>query len=433
VPSSISDICIMDTPGFEPLGDDPYKDAGVLGVYSSYYESSKEDFNRLRRSSPLKSPKPSDGLHTLYRASTPTPQRFRTDLLGGSTHGERVKEGSSPLKNYTSPAKSSSISTNPGHSHTFTSSYVHNDWLEILRRCLNDLTGRDKAAKMLIYLLRLVLSEAPRGAVYSSKADISATSYAKAPIVFVRRVALLAFSQLFSRSNGSISGLIMYRQLLRAGSAPVQVIKLFRLLQKSLTLLIRHKNAARENLAEVSRLWLNWSTITSLCSLYYAWFDESLLLFNIGVIHSSELKAYHRLSSRHKFLAWYAKILLGLRNSYAKYNELNNRETSARIDFEVKERAKKLLSRTNGFQFESQEVYSQRFLDVMREVKYQKRALKLDMARLSCDLVYDSVLVFNQPLYKPLHLAFGLASGSLGFYKVWLEKGREMDEKDESR
>ncbi len=419
----------MVTSGFEPLVDDPFKDAGVFGIYSPYYESSKQDFNRLRRSSPLKSPEPANRVPLLPRPSTPTPLRVGIDRIDANKSEKMTNSGSLTSKKNTNSDKAIPISASLGNSHVSTMPHVYKDWLEILRMCLHDLTGRDKAAKMLVYLLRLILSEGPKKTIYSSKNGVQIATFAKSPIVFVRQIALIAYSELFSRSGGSISGLNIYRQLLRAGSAPVHVIKLIRLIRRSVFLIVNRKCPPRRKIDEISRLWVNWSTITSICSLYYAWFDESLLLFNLGIIHKTELRRYHRFSSRHELLSWFATILVGLRNDYAKYGELNNRETSARIDFEVKVRAKKLLSRTNGVEFESSEVYSQKFINAMQEVAYEKRILKLDMARLSCDLVYDSVFVFNQPMYKPLHLLFGLLSGSLGFYKVWLQKGREIDEK----
>ncbi|QPG74747.1 hypothetical protein FOA43_002080 [Brettanomyces nanus] len=345
--------------------DDLFKEAGALGVYSYYYQANRDNFHEIRLRSPIKSP----------GRLTPTPVR--------STGPRTPVVQQAPVALASAPLASSPPPPLPQVAP-----------IDHLNHCLNTIVGKDKSSKIIIYLLRLLTS--------------LPTSFSS-PLL----------RQLFLRSQGIIKGLGLYRQILRSLGVPFHLVRLTRMIRSSAIIVNNSKLGTPIRTKQLLNYWFNWDVITYLSSFYYAWADESLLLYNLGVLQNHELSHYHKLCSKHELLAWFAITVVGLRNDFAKYDDLLNRENAIKINFQVKERAHRLLSLSSGSPSTITK-FATAYSSQLAEISKEKRILMVDIVRLSSDLIYDSVYVFHRPMYQPLHLSLGLASGILGFYKLWL-------------
>ncbi|VEU22360.1 DEKNAAC103349 [Brettanomyces naardenensis] len=398
----------------DPSTQDLFKQAGALGVYSYYYQTNRDDFNKVRLRSPIR-PTMSETIVISETSRSSTPIRS-LQLPSPSPNGGAKPAGRTD--NIEKPLRGSLTSLNipPKVSN-----------IDLLKQCLATITGKDKSAKIVVYLLRLLLCESRRISSLESLRNVRVDSIdfttTKASLLTQlisnpRILLILLLQQFVLRSQGSVQSIGLYRQILRCFGVPFHIVKVGRLMEKSLDIIRDDKSGGALRLRRVTDLWFNWEVATSLSSFYYAWFDESLLLYKLGILQKNELTKYHALCSRHELIAWLATIIVGLRNDYVKYQELVAEENSCRINYQVKERARKMVR--GGRADRSQ--YVEAYQAEIEEIVKKKKIIQLNLAALTCDLAYDSVLVFNKKMYEPLHISFGLASGVLGFWKVWKQQ-----------
>lgn len=280
---------------------------------------------------------------------------------------------------------------------------------------------------------------------------------------------LILLNQFEKRSTGLISALSVYRQLLRAGKTPLKVIRLFNKSKFTLSKLINNSykqkdsNILTSSINTISKDWINESTFNDLTSLYYSWFDESLLAYKLGILSNPK---YRKISSDHEAIAWYILIINGLRKEYNKLNQLNIKENQIKINYQVKKRAKALMysmQNSNGnssgnlvlqspisspsklnnyYQYQSPSIRSKspngqsvisntngnnNIDKELEEIYKEKYMVQLELFKLSCDFIFDTISVFDIKVSQPFHLIFGFGAGFTSLSKIWMDVKENLE------
>lgn len=55
----------------------------------------------------------------------------------------------------------------------------------------------------------------------------------------------------------------------------------------------------------------------------------------------------------------------------------------------------------------------------LAKINHDKTTILINSVRLTCDLLFDAKYIMHWNMYRPLHVALGLASGTLGFVNCW--------------
>lgn len=376
-----------------PLTEDLFKQAGALGVYSYYFQTSRDDFNQVLLHSPLKSP---HKMSTNFsRPGTPTPSKISS----------KVKIPPTPVA-----VKQSSIS-----SSSSVGRYISP--VEIFNACLSNVGARDKIAKVLIYVLQII-------GFHGKKIPELASKEFKFPsllrlLLHPRLLTVFLTKQVLDRSGDAITAMNNYRQFLWTGGLPFSAYRFYKLVQASALTLLSGKGDPNDKLRRALNLWLNWKTMSQLASLYYSFTNDIYFLYKLGVIHHDEWPRFRHFCGSNTDKAWFATIITGLHNNYVEYKRLSREIETASIEYSVKSRAKELKGSESA---SNQEEYRQK-ITKLSEARY---LVKLDLIRLVCDLIYDAVFVFNKPMYRPLHLLIGIISGSTGLYKICLQERKKL-------
>ncbi|GME81508.1 unnamed protein product [Ambrosiozyma monospora] len=156
--------------------------------------------------------------------------------------------------------------------------------------------------------------------------------------------SVFLLSQFESRFAGLVSCLSIYRQMLRAGTIPFRLINLFKKLQSTISVLTNSKITTLAKSQLLKKQWWNIGTLDFAASLYYAWFDESLLMFKFGVLDKVNFANYYQKSVFHESFSWYLCILIELKQKIDKLRIVKAKEQSVLLGHEVKHKAKKLAA-----------------------------------------------------------------------------------------
>lgn len=344
-------------------------------------------------------------------------------------------------------ASSNSSSSTIGPTHV---PHIKN-WV-IFATMINDVTGKDKLAKIGQYLLRLLLHHANKTQTYLSddkfiNIDIINARYndrtkqlnliknfIKHPRDFIKIVTILICSILNQKFSGVITGLSMYRQLLRFGKSPFKVRDLFINLSRNLSLI--------NGVPKLNDSFFNKKTLGQVFSIYYSIHDESLLLYKLGVLSS---KSYKKWASTHESRGWYLETWLAMYNAIEKLNGLTKQEMDIKISIEVRNKAK-ILSRqllgvnpnlvsaastgSNG----TTATPTQDDLEQLAEIKFKKQNCWLDIYKNLADLAFNSYTVFNIPLpFDTWQIWMGIFAAFLSTSKIYRETKKKLIEKEMSK
>lgn len=367
---------------------------------------------------------------TPAKYETPSKQKFATAYVTPMSEQKSHQEAKSESSEKT-PSQSMSLSP-------FSSPKVSN--YDIFWAILNDVTGKDKLAKIGQYTLRLLLYHAQQAESFLSDTSINSTliraryndkskqldlvrNFLKHPQDFMRIIAILACSVFNSKLEGMVKGLSMYRQFLRFGKTPFRVRNLY----NKLSLAVDRKTYS----VDVAKI-ANKATLGEIFSLYYGVNDESLLLFKLNFFSN---KTFHAFAGRHESLGWYYETLLALYNAYSRLQQLQDEEMQLQIQIQVKKRAramsKQLLGTGSLAPYDDDHHSQSRDAAALNEIKFKKNNSYLDIYKNLADLVFNLYTVFNIKLpFDTLQIWMGISASVLSTVKIYRETKKLLVEKE---
>lgn len=310
---------------------------------------------------------------------------------------------------------------------------------DIFWAMLNNITGKDKMAKLAQYVLRLLLHHASKTQSYLSDDTINISvinsrynnnekklnllrNFIKHPQDFIRVVLILVASVFQQKMSGMAKGLGTYRQFLRFGKSPFRIRTLYKRLQanydaKNGTI---HKNFfSNENLGEA-------------VGLYYNINDEATLLYKLGVLL---YKPLHRIVSRHESLAWYCDSWLALYNAFVSLQQLSQQEIDLTIQIQVKKKSRQLSKQLLGGSSlriqDSPAPEDSAEQATIREIKFKKHNAYLDIYKTVSDIIFNSYTVFNLALpFDTIQIWTGISAAGLSTIKLYRETKKKLIEAD---
>ncbi|CAH6720064.1 peroxisomal membrane protein Pex25p [[Candida] jaroonii] len=308
--------------------------------------------------------------------------------------------------------------------------------IDILFAMINNLTGKDKLAKVGQYLLRLLLYHANQTKEYLSDDSINIDiingryndrtkklnllrNFIKHPFDFAKIVVILFCSRFNDRFKGMVNGLSTYRQFLRFGKTPFRIRDLYHKMQK-----VQKSGNFNELL---TRKFLG-----ELIGFYYGINDECLLMFKLGILTN---KSVRKVVGRHESLAWYYDSILGIYNAVDNINKLSQKEMDLNIQIQVKNKARSLSKQILGHRNESNNILINYYNEnssngdskELEEIKFKKMNAYLDLYKWISDFIFDSYTVFNWRLpFDTFQIWFGISAASLSTYKIYRETRRKM-------
>ena len=310
---------------------------------------------------------------------------------------------------------------------------------------INSLKGKDRIAKVLEYLLKLLRGYVVRSIVYIQGRNYLSLENdkllkwrtVKTLIHLIPRVylKLLGSPERIDKQLEYISSqLETYRYFLRSGNSPFLLYKLIKRL--GVTFKSLGKNRELGATTGMRKIWLTESSLTDVVGLYFSVFD-GLLLFNRLKIWSD--KRLCSVASRHRNLAWESRILFDIFHTWEQLNQLQGKETELRVQLLVRERAMRYyrastfnsqrdaemspirkqllrdLRKGDGSSREGRNVETQ-----LEEIRKLKIICRLDLLRLLLDLGANSKNVFDLNLSSGTYNLLLVCSGVIELIKLWL-------------
>lgn len=289
--------------------------------------------------------------------------------------------------------------------------------LETLLKIFRTTTGKDKIAKLIKYILdlfSLVLTNANVRKLFQTKKAVKdllrlpqlsfdpskaifesqATSIGKFKTVFFGNENFSTYLQKVAKQ------MAFFRHSLRFGWTYFNIVELFKQISAKKSL----KKAVFQ---------FNETDFLLLLELYYNVVDDLLYMHKLNIWDNSYLKDQ---LDKHDARSWYYQIIYSLKTAYFDYRDLT--------DIILKKEIKRdmLLENKDNLITQHDDVALLHELDEL----YQKLELvKLDLFRLSCDFLADSIDVFNLTVPRGSYALFSFASGIIGFRKLWLSSKYE--------
>ncbi|ODV97078.1 hypothetical protein PACTADRAFT_1661 [Pachysolen tannophilus NRRL Y-2460] len=317
-------------------------------------------------------------------------------------------------------------------------------WIDIWLRILSRLDGKDKTAKVLLYSLRIVLIYASKFLQKQSKDNLSIIlDKPNLRLLFLSPNLFLKFLSNFyiTRFSGVISGLSIYRQLLRFGKTPLRFLKIFSNLKNDL--IYTNQYGFKLGLQKIYENWFNETRFGEIIDFYYGLTDETLLLFKLGLLTDPKLRKF---MGRHECISWYYDIILSLKKNLVKISNLNEKEASIKLNQQIKLRAKQMLNNLraahnanssisiNSSPLRSSPSRNREIITTtapeleLQLIQKEKIIILADIARLSFDFCFDTIDVFHldHKVPKPLYYMFGVLSGTSALFKVYLGAKDEL-------
>lgn len=308
--------------------------------------------------------------------------------------------------------------------------------IDILFAMINNLTGKDKLAKVGQYLLRLLLYHANQCKEYLSDDTINIRiidgryndrskklnllkNFLKHPFDFAKIVVILFCSRFNDRFKGMVNGLSTYRQFLRFGKTPFRIRDLY------------HKIERVKKSGNFNEL-LTRKFLGEVIGFYYGINDECLLMFKLGILTNKKVR---KVVGRHESLAWYYDSILGIYNAIDNINSLSQKEMDLKIQIQVKNKARSLSKQILGNRNESNNILINYYNEnssngdskELEEIKFKKVNAYIDLYKWISDFIFDSYTVFNWRLpFDTFQIWFGISAASLSTYKIYRETKRKM-------
>ena len=311
--------------------------------------------------------------------------------------------------------------------------------MDVLFAMLNDLTGKDKMAKLSQYSLRLLIHHARKtqtflsdekvnieliASTYASNDKIMSliVNFAKNPRSFARVLIILVCSTFTSRLSGFVPALGVYRQLLRFGKSP---FRFNILLEKVKTYMYKEP---KSHVWRINDKVFNKGVLGDCISLYYNVNDDISFLYKVKFLHNMSLKAF---AGRHEAYAWYCDSWFALYNAYNNLQRLSQKEFDLKISIQVKRRSRTLSKQilggnslqANGSHSEDEARDSQ----ALKDIQFRITNTKLDVLKLVSDIIFNSYTVFNARLhFDTVQIWMGISASFLGSVKLFREKKKAL-------
>lgn len=401
-----------------------YRGSAILPNTSTtlYYSSeghAKQPQQELFHSEWRDSPFLRHNMETTTQVINRTPSKQPQSFYVTPTSDHKIKDHVEPE----TPPKKNKVST----------------W-EIFWEMINDVTGKDKLAKVGQYVLRLALYHADKTQTYLSEPGLNIDiiskrynsklkqlnllrNFIKHPANFFKIVIILLCFQFQQKFLGMAKHLSIYRQFLRFGRSP------FRL--RGLLVKLRDNIKFKNGQMNINHQMLSRKTLGEVFGLYYALFDESLLLLKIGV-YNTKWTGFQEFVARHESLAWYYDSWLNLYNAYDASNTVSQQEMDLKVLIEVKNKAKMLLKQLlgNGSRTPVPATTSPEDAKQLEEIQFRKTNAYLDIYKNISDIVFNTYTVFNLALpFDTVQIWMGISASTLSTIKVYREAKKRLEEK----
>ncbi|CUS20478.1 LAQU0S01e07492g1_1 [Lachancea quebecensis] len=326
--------------------------------------------------------------------------------------------------------------------------------IDVLNHIFGTLSGKDRLAKILKYVLDLVKLFVSRSRIGITRWDPQVLEhYSKVltqlnlrlllrhPATIAKIMVVAGLRNFEAKASLVSSNLSLFRQILRFGGTPFRVAALW----SKINLTTRQIAAAHAKpistpdshiLAVINKLWLNEASLADFIDLYYGVMDELMLLHKFKVWHHPGMYTW---VAKHESLSWYYDIMLGLKKNWCALQQLNHTQLELSIQEQVKKRALELSSRLQGKtaspikqqllqDLQTGQEHKDQFSERLRDIERQRKVIILDLVRLSFDFLADTTDVFNLKTPPGTYAVLSLASGITGFVKLWGNAKRELSE-----
>lgn len=381
------------------------------------------DAGKLRTGSPTRL-KMSPVAHIVEEIPTPTRKGGKPNGVG-----ENIRTPGKPGTNGSTGgfvALEKAVSGKPG-----TKSKVSN--IDVVWAMLNDLTGKDKMAKVAQYSLRLMVHHARKTEAYLSddKVNIRAISatyasnekvldlivnFIKNPRAFAKVLVILICSVFTSRVSGFVPALGLYRQLLRFGKSPFRTHGLLEKVGKH-----TYKDV-KANTWKIRPSFFSKATLGECILLYYNINDDIGMLYKVKFLRNRLLQ---RFAGRHEAYAWYCDSWFALYNAYSNLQKYTQQELDTRISIQVKQRLRTLSRQVLGATPLSEEDPGDS--QTLKDIQFRITNAKLDIYKLLSDIIFNSYTVFNAKLhFDTVQIWMGISASFLGTVKLFREKKRAL-------
>lgn len=304
--------------------------------------------------------------------------------------------------------------------------------LDILKYIISTMAGKDKLAKLIKYTIDLirihVLSSEPSNHYHNH----NHTRLLLKPLVFFTTLLRSIISP--SSADWVSQQLSIFRYALRFGGTPFRIIDMVE------TISNQYKKHGLDPY-QWNKFLLSESTIRDGADIYYGIFDELDMLYKLKLLslqNSNSQKIYQTVT-KHESIAWGIDILLNLNQNY-KLLQINHK---TQVELTIKLQTQRLLTSTTNSHhnassspspsslieefslYEKTESIRLKLIELQNDAKL----IKLDLARLSMDLIANSSDLFHWDRYLPRgsYAAMSLISGSFNIYKYWCVSKKHLE------
>ncbi|AGO14081.1 AaceriAGR226Wp [[Ashbya] aceris (nom. inval.)] len=323
--------------------------------------------------------------------------------------------------------------------------------MDVLARLVESVAGKDKTAKIIKYTLdllrlymnryrtRLMQSDPTALARYARLAGAwSWGLLARHPVTLLKLWLVSVAKQFEVKSQTVCSNISTFRQMMRFGSTPFLARSLY---QKAVTTYSQAQKLPTRDSAGVLQvvrgLWMNEATLTDVLWLYYGIMDELSLTYSFGLWTH---KGLYDFVARHEVLSWQYDILLSLKKGWCRLREVNAKIMDLEIQCKVRQRAWDLSQKLHSARGASP-VKRQLLRDLqlgptsdttltaeLDSLRQERSLLYVDFVRLTFDLLANSTDVFGLRTPPGTYAWLSLGSGITGFYKLWTQAKKELQE-----
>ncbi|SGZ40611.1 uncharacterized protein HGUI_02811 [Hanseniaspora guilliermondii] len=280
---------------------------------------------------------------------------------------------------------------------------------QTILRIYNTVTGKDKIAKLLKFSFEIL-------SILSKKFDISVLftkgqniydllecpSFSfdpfkaiygpeKSRIIKVNNTQDNSLAHFFNSAAKQIG---FFRHSLRFGLSYFNSVELYNQLK------------AKKSFKNIF-LDLNEDDMVLMLEVYYNFVDDLLYLHKLNVWNNKSLKEK---LDKQDATVWYYQIIYGLKVKYCSYCELNDKILELQIERNT------LLKNENNL---VEKIDHSILLNDLENLYKELELVKLDLYRLVCDFVADSIDVFDLKVPKGTYSIFSLMSAVFGFKKFY--------------
>ena len=309
--------------------------------------------------------------------------------------------------------------------------------MQILQYLLNSLSGKDKVAKVVRYILQLLRMFTSKFVRQNQRkfgsVDVWTKGYnfqaLKKILLQPCLVSFLAFRNIDRKLEYVISQLGTYRYILRFGSSP---FLLYDLIKKVRKVFASRNNKGVSLQSSAYTVFGNESSLREMVNLYYTICDELVVLHKLKLWKNDKL---YDTIERHQALTWQFDIVFGFKDLWIKMEELQRKQFEYNIELQVKERAaslygdslrsanmspiRKQLQQEFGNGTDGQNDGNWIIREKLQKISFEKRLLYLDLIKLTFDACANSVDVFHIKTPPIVYPVLSLGSGFAGIVKLW--------------